>query len=148
MDRLLERLVAPKLIQLKVGAQVMLIKNLEQGHLVNGSVGSVVDFETQHEALTSEDTEIGEVERKDETDEERAARLEKLPAQQVWPVVRFANGRRILCIPQEFTVENSNGDVEAKRDQLGPLACTSRRVRPLNVSELISSAFLRRVKHT
>lgn len=118
MDRLLERLVAPKLIQLKVGAQVMLIKNLEQGHLVNGSVGSVVDFETQHEALASEDIEIGEVERKDETDEERAARLEKLLAQQVWPVVRFTNGRRILCIPQEFTVENSNGDVEAKRDQV------------------------------
>ncbi|KAH9044707.1 hypothetical protein EDB85DRAFT_481882 [Lactarius pseudohatsudake] len=37
MARLLSRLVALPVVSLKTGAQVMLIKNLEQGHLVNGT---------------------------------------------------------------------------------------------------------------
>ncbi|PQE33587.1 hypothetical protein CJF32_00003466 [Rutstroemia sp. NJR-2017a WRK4] len=42
-DKLLSNMMAPKTIELKKGAQVMLIKNMDDG-LVNGSLGKVVAF--------------------------------------------------------------------------------------------------------
>ncbi|OBZ79224.1 ATP-dependent DNA helicase PIF1 [Grifola frondosa] len=58
MERLLERLVAQKRVILKLGSQVMLIKNLVQGQLVNGSVGRIVGFSTTREAV-NHGTQIG-----------------------------------------------------------------------------------------
>ncbi|KAF7320004.1 Glucosamine 6-phosphate N-acetyltransferase [Mycena kentingensis (nom. inval.)] len=49
-DRLLEKLVVRQEIFLRVGAQVMLIKNVVQGRLVNGSVGQVTRLCTAAEA--------------------------------------------------------------------------------------------------
>ncbi|PPQ88100.1 hypothetical protein CVT25_014398 [Psilocybe cyanescens] len=43
-EKLLERMISPSMISLKVGAQVMLIQNVEKGVLVNGSLGKVVGF--------------------------------------------------------------------------------------------------------
>jgi hypothetical protein len=34
------------------------------------------------------------------------------------PVVRFANGTTLLCVPQEFTVNNASGGMEARRHQV------------------------------
>jgi len=56
----LDRLVALKQVVLRVGAQVMLIQNLKQGRLVNGSVGRVVNFITPEEAFEG-DIEIAKV---------------------------------------------------------------------------------------
>lgn len=42
-DKLLQNFLAPKELQLKVGAQVMMIKNID-ATLVNGSLGKVIDF--------------------------------------------------------------------------------------------------------
>ena len=42
-DKLLQNMMAPKAMELKVGAQVMLIKNMNEV-LVNGSLGTVVGF--------------------------------------------------------------------------------------------------------
>ncbi|SMN18732.1 similar to Saccharomyces cerevisiae YML061C PIF1 DNA helicase [Maudiozyma saulgeensis] len=42
-DKLLQNFLAPKELQLKVGAQVMMIKNID-ATLVNGSLGKVLDF--------------------------------------------------------------------------------------------------------
>ena len=42
-DRLLQNCMAPQSIMLKKGAQVMLIKNVDEG-LVNGSIGKVMGF--------------------------------------------------------------------------------------------------------
>lgn len=35
-----------------------------------------------------------------------------------WPVVRFIGGREAMCIPEEFTVDNADGTMEARRDQV------------------------------
>lgn len=35
-----------------------------------------------------------------------------------WPVVEFTNGQRMLLPPVEFTVEDANGKMEAKRSQV------------------------------
>lgn len=42
-DKLLQNFLAPKELQLKVGSQVMMIKNID-ATLVNGSLGKVIDF--------------------------------------------------------------------------------------------------------
>lgn len=42
-DRLLQNFLAPKQLQLKIGAQVMMIKNID-AQLVNGSLGKVIAF--------------------------------------------------------------------------------------------------------
>ncbi|KAH8835600.1 hypothetical protein DL96DRAFT_70560 [Flagelloscypha sp. PMI_526] len=44
-DRLLSNFMAPRELSLKVNAQVMLIKNMEEGILANGSMGRVLSFE-------------------------------------------------------------------------------------------------------
>ena len=36
-----------------------------------------------------------------------------------WPVVRFTNGRELLCVPADFTVDNAAGEMEARRRQVG-----------------------------
>ncbi|EGO28449.1 hypothetical protein SERLADRAFT_380109, partial [Serpula lacrymans var. lacrymans S7.9] len=43
-DQLLDRLVVPREITLKV----MLLRNIAEGRLVNGSVGKVLEFITAH----------------------------------------------------------------------------------------------------
>ena len=45
-DKLLSNMMSPKLLELKKGAQVMLIKNMDDG-LVNGSLGKVIGFFTE-----------------------------------------------------------------------------------------------------
>jgi hypothetical protein len=41
-----------------------------------------------------------------------------------WPVVRFTCGRELLCIPTEFTVNNADGGIEARRRQVSGLILT------------------------
>lgn len=38
--------------------------------------------------------------------------------ERVWPLVKFTNGREVLCVPEEFSVENVKGGVEAWRTQV------------------------------
>ncbi|KAI6136943.1 P-loop containing nucleoside triphosphate hydrolase protein [Pisolithus sp. B1] len=133
MERLLDRLVAPRSILLKVGAQVMLIKvgrfllrknccdavileNLVQGQLVNGSVGQVIGFRTPQEASQSL-TDIG-TEESLKGNKAEALRAVTRCNDAKWPVVRFTNGRELLCVPAEFTVNNAYGEMEASRWQV------------------------------
>jgi hypothetical protein len=39
-------------------------------------------------------------------------------ADRVWPVVRFANGREVVCVPAEFDVASASGVTEATREQV------------------------------
>lgn len=92
-------------------------QNLIQGQLVNGSVGQVVGFSTSNEALTNH-TEIAQVD--DNTNSHGAQKMRSRVAQndRVWPVVRFTNGKTMLVVPTDFTVNNAEGEVEASREQV------------------------------
>lgn len=37
----------------------------------------------------------------------------------LWPIVRFIGGREMIIVPQDFTVNNPDGEVEAQRTQVG-----------------------------
>lgn len=110
MDRILKRFVAPQSIQLKVGAQVMLIKNLIQGQLVNGSVGQVTKFVSLG-AARLQDIPVATIE-----GQEVKSRFQNDAI--LWPIVRFIGGREMIIVPQDFTANNPNGEVEAQRTQI------------------------------
>ncbi|KAL4244570.1 ATP-dependent DNA helicase PIF1 [Abortiporus biennis] len=127
MDRLLSRLVAQKEIRLKIGAQVMLIKNLVQGRLVNGSVGVIIGFCTCAEAVR-EGTQVAQFEidppfERDNKNKNNFNNKPRVPerflsSQVAYPKVRFAKGDTILCIPTFFEVNNANLTLAAKREQV------------------------------
>ncbi|KAJ7919043.1 hypothetical protein B0H13DRAFT_1868796 [Mycena leptocephala] len=115
-ERLLDRLVAVPKLSLKVGAQVMLIQNVIQGCLVNGSAGVLEKFLTTREAI--------------EAGFQVAQPQQELPQHlcpfddavfekdQAWPLVRFTNGMYLLCAPLGFSVEGFKGNCEAHRLQV------------------------------
>ena len=129
-DKLLSNFMAPQHIMLKVNAQVMLIKNMDET-LVNGSMGKVIGF--CHKALYVTDSqgkwqEDGDLESLDE--EERGKRVkvrEMLLAKlaigtKPLPVVSFnvpGGGKRDMLIePDMFKSEQPNGEVQASRSQV------------------------------
>lgn len=106
-----------------------------QGVLVNGSLGKVVDFINLHEAQQRH-IEMAELERRKEGEVspivnspnagEDAPGLIALDGHtfeknQLWPLVKFTNGKSLLCSPVEFTLEGLKGNTEARRLQI-PLA--------------------------
>lgn len=125
-------MMAPKSMELKKGAQVMLIKNMDET-LVNGSLGKVVAFmsEKSFEIYDKnpdifEDTELPD----EDDDHERQQALQKFKLLNqgnhdlipLLPLVRFAisdgTHREILIQPEEWKVELPNGEVQAQRSQL------------------------------
>ena len=107
-----------------------------QGVLVNGSLGKVVEFISVHEAQTRY-IQMAEMERRkegqaapivnspDAKEGERSGLIalddHTFKKDQLWPLVKFTNGRSLLCSPVEFTVEGLKGNLEARRLQI-PLA--------------------------
>jgi hypothetical protein len=87
-----------------------------QGELVNGSVGQVIRLSTSQEAMKNH-TEIATEEGLRGSQRE-ARQVTTTYDGSVWPVVRFTNGRELLCIPTDFTVDNAYGEMEARRRQV------------------------------
>ena len=132
-DKLLSSCMAPASITLKKGAQVMLIKNIDDT-LVNGSVGKVVAFmdEKTFDIYHEDEDEFQAVETMDLKDDEMTASRKKLKAMinkdfsastsQKWPLVRFAiadgSSRDLLCQQETWKNELPTGEVQASRMQV------------------------------
>jgi ATP-dependent DNA helicase PIF1 len=132
-DKLLANCMAPQKITLKKGAQVMLIKNMDDS-LVNGSIGKVTSFmdEKTFNYKCEHDDEFQDWATMDFDEEKMSQSRTKTnaltnkenPARtgHKWPVVRFqlADGtvRDLLCQPEVWKVELPNGDVQASRAQV------------------------------
>ncbi len=126
--------IAPEALEIKKGAQVMLIKNID-GQLVNGSLGIVQSFMDEGTFFTYKDDEptfLLAHEGGDEDDTKKAA-IEKIrearlknstngEPRRLWPMVRFnlpdGTSRSMLCSPDEWKTEAQNGEVLAKRVQV------------------------------
>lgn len=126
-------MMAPKTITLKEGAQVMLIKNMDET-LVNGSLGKVVRFMDE----ASFDVYQPEEEVPSFSAPESSQRVSKLRLRDFamdpdardgpsrdstpYPVVRFVandgTSRDILCNPEEWRVDSPTGEMQASRTQL------------------------------
>ncbi len=123
-DRLLQNCMVPEQVHLKKGAQVMLVKNMDDT-LVNGSLGKVTGFMTEQMFnIYKEDEEAflegGPSEQAIKT--EMAKTALGVNTAQVYPVVRFAiadgTTRDLLCKREDWKVELPNGEVQASRSQI------------------------------
>lgn len=132
-EKLLSNCMAPQTIHLKKGAQVMLIKNMEDS-LVNGSIGRVVAFMDESTFDYYRDNE-GDFAGGDgnASDEEGLARARKklkpmahkeggVTVTRKWPLVCFVQPdgteRHLLCQPEAWKIELPNGEVQAQRQQV------------------------------
>lgn len=132
-EKLLSNCMAPPSIKLKKGAQVMLIKNIDES-LVNGSVGKVIAFmdEKTFDIYHEDEDEFQAVEAMELESEEMTASRKRLKAlisedrpgstTQRWPLVRFAisdgSSRDLLCQQESWKIELPNGEVQASRQQI------------------------------
>lgn len=132
-DKLLSNCMAPPVIHLKKGAQVMLIKNMDDT-LVNGSLGRVsafMDDMTYDHFIRNEESYHGDFSTA-EDDLSRARKKIKsmasdpknlgLTTNRLWPLVTFilpdGTERQLLCKPETWKVELPNGEVQAQRAQI------------------------------
>jgi energy-coupling factor transporter ATP-binding protein EcfA2 len=114
--------LAPEKLELKGGAQVMLLKNIDvPGGLANGSRGVVVGFrEARDEDVDDLVRAVGFMAEFGSSKVFRKQMLAKL-AGSSFPVVKFVNGRTRLISRETFTVE-VGGVCVAARTQI-PLKC-------------------------
>ncbi|KAL0252570.1 hypothetical protein I308_101962 [Cryptococcus tetragattii IND107] len=130
-EKLLSNFMAPKIIELKENAQVMLVKNLDET-LVNGSMGKVIGFTYKNMFQCDDlgrwtpDADLKELEEEDKMKSlaVRQALRDKYQAKGAnpLPVVRFkvpgGGTRDVLMEMDVFKAELPNGEVQASRSQL------------------------------
>lgn len=141
-EKVLSNTMAPAMITLKKGAQVMLIKNVD-ATLVNGSIGRVMGFmdENKFDGYVKRDLENAALNNEGtfasspvHSTANKAPLADSMyggarPGGMVhgsstreWPVVRFviADGtsRDFLCMPEMYKNELPNGEVQASRLQI------------------------------
>ncbi|CEL61663.1 DNA repair and recombination protein pif1, mitochondrial OS=Schizosaccharomyces pombe (strain 972 / ATCC 24843) GN=pif1 PE=1 SV=1 [Rhizoctonia solani AG-1 IB] len=120
-DKMLQNFMAPKELSLKVNAQVMLLKNIDET-LVNGSVGRIIGF---HDATEVEVGEKGELIAFYAPEEKKKNAKNKQKEQpqvlKKYPLVEFRvprGTRKLLVMPEAFKVELPNGEIQVSRTQL------------------------------
>lgn len=99
-------------------AQVMLIKNMDE-MLVNGSMGTVVEFVEPTQFLTNPDDPYTSNPVKPPSKADAKGGKGSASVEQKWPVVEFLNlKRRILIMPESFKTELPSGEVQVSRTQV------------------------------
>ncbi|KAI1008063.1 ATP-dependent DNA helicase [Podosphaera aphanis] len=129
-DKLLSNMMAPKVLELKKGAQVMLIKNMDDG-LVNGTLGKIQSFMSEINFKHLKDSPEGLEALGDESVEGATKNSSHSKKQkphsladpgQLYPYVSFklADGtvRMVLILPEEWRVELPSGELQASRVQV------------------------------
>jgi ATP-dependent DNA helicase PIF1 len=126
-DRLLANMMAPPSLELKKGAQVMLIKNMDDT-LVNGSLGTVqgfmneATFNLKGGLMDGDDAADAETDKKRKRIQAFTNALEGSADDQEYPLVHFramdGSERQLLCVPEDWKVELPTGEVQAERKQL------------------------------
>lgn len=137
-EKLLSNCMAPPTIHLKKGAQVMLIKNMEDS-LVNGSIGRVVAFmdEATFDYYRANEGDFAAGDGNPDDDEGLARAKKKLKplvhsegirkegsvtVSRKWPLVCFVQPdgteRHLLCQPEAWKIELPNGEIQAQRQQV------------------------------
>ena len=114
---MLENFMAPPELKLKVGAQVMLIKNINE-FMVNGTMGKVVDFRDPGSWESSGGEELAKLEGKNTNMTAKTSQKGGV----LYPVVEFLQvnspPRKVLVEPEVFKVELPNGEVQVSRSQV------------------------------
>jgi len=132
-DKLLSNVMAPPSLTLKVNAQVMLIKNIDDS-LVNGSLGRVVGFmdEKTYAMATDNGTNLLEIEDDAEDSDDTKLKKSKIremasgtgrsDTSQRMPLVQFSlpdgTARQTLLTFESWKIELPTGEVQASRTQL------------------------------
>lgn len=129
-DRLLSNCLAPESITLKKGAQVMLIKNIDET-LVNGSLGRVLGFMDERQFDSYNNNEAAFLQSPGGTMQSNSGDSASVDVRQMmqgittsrkWPLIRFAiadgTWRDLLCEPESWKIELPNGEVQASRSQI------------------------------
>jgi ATP-dependent DNA helicase PIF1 len=123
-DKMLQNCMVPEQIHLKKGAQVMLVKNMDET-LVNGSLGKITGFMTEQMFNIYKDNEEAFLEG-GPSETAMKAEIAKttlgLNTNLIYPVVRFAipdgTTRDLLCKREDWKIELPNGEVQASRSQI------------------------------
>lgn len=131
-EKMLSNFMAPKHLVLRIDAQVMLIKNVDET-LVNGSMGRIIRFvdpatygtEMDHELMKGEGGVLGAASGPNAKKPVPAAKTGGMQ----YPVVEFlipgGGRRRTLVLPESWKVELPSGEVQVSRSQVGfPISVT------------------------
>ena len=126
-QKLLDNFMAQQVLHLTVGAQVMLIKNIDDT-LVNGSMGIVVAFQTPKVYAEDRRAEFPRDRGRNESvyklQERRHADVppSALEVEPQRPIVDFSvpggGVRHVMLEPETWKVELPNGEVQASRTQV------------------------------
>lgn len=116
-NAILESFMAPQRLELKVGAQVMLIKNIDTS-LVNGTIGKVIGFGPV-EAQEEDDGEMGPVDKKPRLMAGVGGATMEMAPRIEWRIKDGLNGLEQMTMKkEEFKVEDANRKVVASRTQV------------------------------
>lgn len=146
---LLTSMVAQETLEIKVGAQVMLIKNMDE-NLVNGSVGRVLGFYLVSEVwgldgeitpkggngfikkVLLKDDGVTPAERKvvedDDSGVKPKSKNSSRESSEKFPLVEFRtpSGKEVVLVARdEFKVEDNDGTVAARRVQVSSTSMSS-----------------------